>query len=131
MLSVLKKHTMAILFPAILVVAGIVYYVLDPTVENSWAPKCPMKLLTGFNCPSCGVQRAFHCVLHGNLSEAIHYNLFLVISIPLAFAVMLASWYNFNHVFDRIERFVCNRYVLIAYIVLYFLWWILRNVWGL
>lgn len=56
MLSVLKKHTMAILFPAILVVAGIVYYVLDPTVENSWAPKCPMKLLTGFDCPSCGVQ---------------------------------------------------------------------------
>lgn len=124
----LKKHKMAILFPIILVVLGIIYYNMDPTASNSFFPKCPMKFITGYNCPSCGIQRAIHCVLHGEFQKAIQYNLFLTISIPFAFIVIIASWYNFNHVFDGLNKLVCNRYVLITYIILYFSWWIIRNI---
>lgn len=119
---------MSWLFPVILVVAGIVYYVLDPTQPNTWAPRCPLKLLTGWDCPSCGTQRAFHSLLHGDILTALHYNLFMVISLPFALLVVLASWYNFNHRFDRLNHMLCNRYVLIAYIILYFMWWIVRNI---
>ena len=122
---------MAILFPVILVVAGTVYYVLDPTQSNGWAPRCPMKMLTGLNCPSCGIQRALHCLLHGDIASALHYNYFLILSIPFALAVIAASWYNFGHRLDRLYTLVCNRYVLIAYVVLYFAWWILRNILGI
>ena len=123
-----QKHIMAILFPVILVVAGIVYYVFDPTIPNTWAPRCPMKMLTGYNCPSCGIQRALHCLLHGEIAEALHYNYFLILSIPFALLAIAASWYNFNHRLDSLYHFICNRYVLITYIVLYCLWWIIRNV---
>lgn len=126
--EVLKKHKMAILFPIILVVIGILYYTFDPTIPDIPFPKCPMKFITGYNCPSCGIQRAVHCVLHGEFMEALHYNLFLTISIPFAIIVILASWYNFNHVFDGLNKLICNRYVLITYIILYFSWWIIRNI---
>ena len=121
-----NNHIMAILFPVVLTVAGIVYYVLDPTIPNTWAPRCPVKMATGHNCPSCGIQRAFHCLLHGDFATALHYNYFLVISIPFLLVVIIASWYNFNHKLDWLNRIVCNRYVLISYVLLYFIWWILR-----
>jgi hypothetical protein len=34
-------------------------------------PKCPFKMITGFSCPGCGIQRALYAIMHGNIKEAI------------------------------------------------------------
>lgn len=125
------KSIMPILFPAILVVAGIVYYAFDPTTPVNWFPKCPFHLLTGYQCPACGIQRAMHCLIHGDIISALHYNYFLVISLPLLTLAILAEWYNYHHVFDWANRLIYNRYTLSSYIILFFIWWILRNILGI
>lgn len=64
-----------------LIALAFIYQKYDPA-KYSLFPKCPFHLLTGFDCPGCGSQRAMHALLHGNLREAMGYNILLVISIP-------------------------------------------------
>jgi len=45
-------------------------------------PLCPVKWLTGKDCPTCGVTRALFALLHGNVGEAAALN-------PIAFLVVL------------------------------------------
>lgn len=57
-------------------------YVNDPaTAEESFLP-CPAYWATGLKCPGCGSQRAVHQLMHGNITQAIHWNALLVFSIP-------------------------------------------------
>ena len=60
------------------------YFFWNPS-ENSFLPSCPFKNLTGFYCPGCGGQRAFHALLHGRFTEAFHDNFLIFIIIPVAF----------------------------------------------
>ncbi|HEV7588813.1 MAG TPA: DUF2752 domain-containing protein [Longimicrobium sp.] len=46
-------------------------------------PLCPVKWLTGQDCPTCGVTRALFALLHGSVGEAAALN-------PIAFLVVLA-----------------------------------------
>jgi hypothetical protein len=39
---------------------------------------CFFKAHFGFECPGCGLQRAFISLLKGNLSESIHYHAALI-----------------------------------------------------
>ena len=71
---------------AVGVVVGL--YFLDP-VKYVLMPKCPFKMLTGLSCPGCGIQRAIHALLHGDVAGAVKYNFFLVYSGPYAMAFVV------------------------------------------
>ncbi|WP_437920562.1 DUF2752 domain-containing protein [Sphingobacterium sp. LRF_L2] len=58
-----------------------VYYTYDPS-SHGWFPKCPVKGLTGLDCPGCGSQRAIHALLHGDFMQAFHYNALVIPFIP-------------------------------------------------
>ena len=106
------------------------YLFLDPA-KYVWMPKCPFHLLTGWNCPACGVQRALHALLNGRPAEALAYNYFFIFSIPYATALVVAAGLKG---FGRGERFirVAESPILSrVYIVLFFVWWVLRNVLGI
>ena len=119
--------------PAIIVLAGIFYYLADPE-KSIIMPKCIMKQLTGWQCPSCGGQRALHALLHGHFAEAIAYNFFFIIAIPIllitAYAVIMIKRPNPSHTTVRIYDFVTNRSTLLSYVFLFFVWWIVRNIIG-
>lgn len=36
---------------------------------------CIFHVLTGLECPGCGMTRAFHAIIHGHLEEAVELNL--------------------------------------------------------
>ncbi|XME03163.1 DUF2752 domain-containing protein [Lachnospiraceae bacterium C1.1] len=36
--------------------------------------RCPVKLIFGFPCPSCGMTRAFRAVVHGNIDESFKFH---------------------------------------------------------
>lgn len=122
---------MPILVPAVLAMAGIVYYVFDPSNTELSFPKCPFHLLTGYQCPACGIQRAFHCLMHGDIMQALQYNYFFIVSIPLCVLAIMAEWYNYSHRFDWAEKIVNSKYTLISFAILFVLWWILRNILGI
>lgn len=58
--------------------AGAAYVAaVDPSTSNGFLP-CPFRTLTGLWCPGCGLTRATHHLLRGDISQALRYNLFVV-----------------------------------------------------
>lgn len=56
----------------------------DPTSEAGFPlPPCPIKLLTGFDCPGCGGTRMLFSLLHGDVPAAVHHNALAVLLLPL------------------------------------------------
>jgi hypothetical protein len=56
------------------------YSYFDPS-DYPFFPKCPVYMLTGYECPGCGSQRAFYNFFQGNFLTAFRYN-------PLMFALI-------------------------------------------
>ncbi|MBQ2587376.1 MAG: DUF2752 domain-containing protein [Bacteroidaceae bacterium] len=114
------------MIPVAILVAGIFYYCVDTTSASPFIPKCMWRVLTGTQCPACGIQRAAHAVLHGHFAEALSYNYFFILSIPFFFLVLLSDCILPPK--NALRRFTHHRYTLWTYIILFFAWWILRNL---
>jgi hypothetical protein len=61
---------------------GLVLFLCNPERVPIY-PVCLFHKWTGLNCPGCGSLRAMHQLLHGNVSEALHLNALLVLSLPV------------------------------------------------
>lgn len=71
-------------------VAGAAYVgTVDPD-RGAFVP-CPFRTLTGWWCPGCGLTRAVHHVLRGDLVQALRYNVFVLVVIGAA-ATAWALW---------------------------------------
>ncbi|MBO7568942.1 MAG: DUF2752 domain-containing protein [Bacteroidaceae bacterium] len=116
----------------LLLVVGvvIVYTVFDPT-QYAWMPKCPFYLFTGWECPACGIQRATHALLHGRFSESLSYNYFFVVSIPYAIVWLVAEVLKRIPRGENFVRAAENPVIARVYIVLFFVWGIVRNILGI
>lgn len=110
---------------------GIVFYVLVDPIKHVWVPKCPFRLLTGWNCPVCGVQRALYALLHGHFHEAWAYNYFLIVCLPYVLALAVAEMLKGFEYDGRFVHTVFNPIVAKIYLILFFVWWIVRNVLGM
>lgn len=117
-------------FPVIVILLGVVYYFVNPSA-NGHPIQCPWRLRTGTLCPACGSQRALNALVHGNVLQALSYNYFFILSIPYALIAVLISWYNRSHRFDGLKRIAFHPITLKAYVVLFFVWWIGRNLLGI
>ena len=126
-----KSHLTIILILAALVAAGILYYVCDPRDASVPFLKCPFHWLTGLNCPGCGLQRMIHCLLHGDIAGAFHYNAMAFVFLPILVLLALAEWCNYHHWFDWVNRWVNHRYTPLVLLALCLGWWIVRNILGI
>lgn len=59
---------------------GLVYAV-DP-IRRMITPPCPYLTLTGLACPGCGLTRATHFLLHGDVARAFAYNPWAFVTAP-------------------------------------------------
>ncbi|MBQ8047600.1 MAG: DUF2752 domain-containing protein [Prevotella sp.] len=114
---------------AVLAVAFMLYR-YDPA-GREWAPKCVFRMLTGYNCPGCGFQRCMHSLLHGRVVEAVGYNLFLVVAVPYLLLLMAEEWLLSGETRERWARVLTSRGVVLSYVVLFFLWFLVRNLLGI
>lgn len=122
----MSRRVVRLLLLALCVGAGVVvYYNIDPA-QSAFAPKCAFRLLTGYDCPACGGQRALHALLHGRWRDALLFNPFLILSLPYAAAVCYASFCK-SGVAQSLNRFVRHRAVVWSYVALFFVWWVVRN----
>lgn len=122
----MSRRVVRLLLLALCVGAGIVvYYNIDPA-QSAFAPKCAFRLLTGYDCPACGGQRALHALLHGRWRDALLFNPFLILSLPYAVAVCYASFCKSGAV-QSLNRVVRHRAVVWSYVALFFVWWVVRN----
>jgi hypothetical protein len=61
---------------------GAYMYLIDPNNPANAYPKCPLKLITGIDCPGCGGLRATHSLLHGDIMGALDHNVLALIIVP-------------------------------------------------
>lgn len=112
---------------ALLVVAAIFciyYYNIDPA--SGHAPRCLFKLLTGYDCPGCGSQRAFHALLHGHIARAWGYNPFVFFAVPAAAFYIVTEAGRDN--WPRFHAAAVHPAVLTAILIAITGWWIGRNI---
>jgi hypothetical protein len=64
-----------------------------PPQDYHFYPLCPYYALTHVFCPGCGGTRALYQLLHGNFSEALHYNALVTVFAPILLGWFL-YWYS-------------------------------------
>jgi len=75
------------------IATGLYFVVLHPPTDDSYYPKCTLHSTTGLHCPGCGLTRSVYSTLHGELAQAIAYNLFAPVLIPLmAYGLLRSLW---------------------------------------
>ncbi len=75
--------------------AGVGAYVITavPPAASPFYPKCQTYALFGLHCPGCGMTRAGHALLTGDVSQAFAYNLFAPVVLPaLAVGLGRSLW---------------------------------------
>ena len=90
--------TNKIILAVVTMVITAFYFFWNPS-EIVALPLCPFKKLTGFYCPGCGGQRAFHQILHGNFDKAFHSNPLIYLFLP--FFLLIFSDKIFNTTFSK------------------------------
>ncbi|MDE6853715.1 MAG: DUF2752 domain-containing protein [Muribaculaceae bacterium] len=115
----MTKAAVAVL---VLLCVAAYYYLVDPSAGFSF--KCPFRLLTGYDCPGCGIQRALHALLHGDVSKAWHYNAFAFAAIPVALLYIAAeAWGN-----RRLTAVLLHPVPVTVVFLGVIAWWVGRNM---
>lgn len=71
--------------------AGCLYVALMNPNESGAYPQCPLRALTGLDCPGCGLTRAAYALMHADVMRAIDHNILAVVIFPLAI-LAFARW---------------------------------------
>ena len=74
-----------------LAVAGTILLRLhDPNAADSPFAPCIFHALSGFWCPGCGITRALHAIVHGDIARAFTMNPLATLLIP--FGALAFAW---------------------------------------
>jgi hypothetical protein len=74
---------------------------VDPSTR-AVTPPCPLKAMTGLDCPLCGATRATHALLHGQLATALDLNALYILALPVV-GVLMLLWLVRGRVPERLR----------------------------
>ncbi len=120
-----NRRLLILLAAAVMAVIVAVYAIFDP-VESLWFPKCSFKVITGWDCPGCGTQRAVHAMLHGQFAEAWAYNPLFILEIPLLIMLFITG-INPER-FPRLTRFFTSGIFILSLLAVIVTFTIIRNL---
>jgi hypothetical protein len=110
-----------------LAVGGLFLFFFNPaSAANQFFPKCPFRLLTGWQCPGCGSTRACYQLIHLHPIVAFKLNPLMVLTLP--FIVYGFLGFTRSAITGQPQRrvFIPPIY-LWAWLVLLIFFWIFRN----
>ena len=67
--------------------------VVDPNSRN--VPLCPLKAVTGLDCPLCGSLRAVHALTRLDVASALDHNVVFTLSVPFL-VIGWVMWLGFS-----------------------------------
>lgn len=124
MKSILTNRYLTVAAIVVATVVIFVYAYFDP-IGGGYAPRCLIKVVTGYDCPGCGFQRALQAAVHGHFAEAWNYNAYLFFSLPLAALYLVAETWPGRMI--RLRKILLSPIFLLFLVVSMIAWWILRN----
>jgi len=121
----LNRTTLAVAAAAIAFACFCWYYTThDPDLGFSF--KCTFRLLTGYDCPGCGSQRAFHALLNGDFASAWTFNPMVFFAVPAAVYYLVVEGGRYR--WPRLYAASVNPYIVSAFFVAIIAFWIGRNL---
>lgn len=108
----------------ILLGVGLIYYVFV-SLTKMGIP-CPVRLITGFQCPGCGISRMLMALIRLDFAEAFRYNPVVLLTLPIILFCVIRSDVGYI----RTGRNSLDRYqpVWIAELVILLMFGIIRNI---
>ena len=110
----------------LLAAAGTVFFLVFSATGHGIP--CVIRLITGFDCPGCGMTRAVAAILRGDFSAAFSYNALSVTLLPLMliyFAFRTIVYIRKGEEF----RFALWEYVFLsASLAVCVIYWVARNL---
>jgi hypothetical protein len=105
-------------------------------VSALWSPSdlpdvvlCPLRALTGYPCPGCGMTRAFCSIGHGEFARAVGYNAlspFVFIAMFGVWAHALATLLKLEGARAALERLMPDARAAKLLLMLTLVWWLVR-----
>lgn len=124
----MTKGIKGVLIFTTVVALMVIYKVFNPYYAQ-YFPKCPFKLLTGYQCPGCGSQRAIHDLLNLDIVHACKENMLVVVSIPY-----LLAGFTFDHIrrpgarLLKLRKTLFGRKAIFLILAIILFFWIGRNL---
>jgi Protein of unknown function (DUF2752) len=112
----------------VLVAALLAFQLMRCGPHASWLPGCMLHRLTGLHCPGCGMTRAAHATLGGDLAAAFRFNPLGMVLLPLAIVGIgfeLAAWVR-GKPLGFTPRIGGRWAWVVVFLIIGF--WILRNI---
>jgi len=66
-----------------------------PPAQSSFYPECPIYSILHLECPGCGGTRALAALLHGDVSQALHFNALVTLMLPFAAGYGVVCYWRF------------------------------------
>lgn len=124
--TLIKNNKKQIAFYVFLVCLICLYFFNNPS-KSSFFLKCPLKTITGYECAGCGVQRAFHELLHFRFLEAFKFNPLFIISILVVLIVLIINFSTNEKLKLGIERFLKSKTFVFVVLIIVFVFSLLKN----
>ncbi len=121
----IKQKNLWILGLLFLAVA-LYYFFLNPYQQTDFFMSCPFYKITGYQCPGCGSQRAFHEVLHFHFFEAFKQNALFVLGIPYVLLIFYANFNKEKH--QKLRQVLVGNKTLLILLIVAILFGVLRNL---
>ena len=121
----IKQKNLWILGLLLLAVA-LYYFFLNPYQQTDFFMSCPFYKITGYQCPGCGSQRAFHELLHFHFFEAFKQNALFVLGIPYVLLIFYANFNKEKH--QKLRQVLLGNKTLLILLIVAILFGVLRNL---
>jgi len=114
----------------VVMIAGIYLYSSYNPEKYQFFPKCPVFLLTGYQCPGCGSQRAFYHLFHGNIATAFKYNPLMLLLVPYVLSGIYLEYManKTNPRIIRIRNLLFGKWAILLLALTIVLFTIIRNI---
>ena len=107
----------------VIIVLGLIYLIIIKLTR--FTIPCLFNLITGWDCPGCGITTLFFQLSKLNFKRAFHANQFIFITLPfLIFEVIYTTVLSEK----KIKNPKWNEILLYIYIGLLVIWGIVRNI---
>ena len=126
--KILRSDSFLKYFFLLIFALGIGFYFFYNPSEDALFMRCPFKIMTGYDCPGCGSQRALHELLHFNFGKAFQYNPLFVLAIPYLFLGFVFSFKKMKNRYPKIREFLFGNKALFFILFIIILFFLFRNV---